>query len=154
MKGKILDFKFSSRSGAISGDDGKRYNFQASEWKADNIPERGMSVDFDIKDDQATAIYLAIEETKPTPKGKRKKNRITAGILAILLGCFGAHKFYLGYKWTGIIFLVFFWGSMSLSYPPTTLIIAVISVIEGILYLCKSDEEFQQTYVIEKKRMF
>ena len=34
MKGKILDFQVQSSSGAISGEDGKRYNFQASEWKA------------------------------------------------------------------------------------------------------------------------
>ena len=153
MKGKILDFQVQSSSGAISGDDGNRYNFQASEWKENNIPERGMSVDFDIKDGQATAIYLSIEETKPTQKGKKEKNRITAGILALLIGHFGVHKFYLGHKGTGVLFLVSFWGGMALFFIPT-LIIAVISVIEGILYLCKSDEEFQQIYVIEKKRMF
>lgn len=150
MKGKILDFQVQSSSGAISGDDGKRYNFQASEWKENSIPERGMSVDFDIKDNHATEIYLSLEVPQTTPKEKKGKNRVTAGIFAILLGHFGVHKFYLGHKWTGVLFVVLFFGGMALVFIPT-IVISVIAVVEGILYLCKNDEEFQQTYVIEKK---
>lgn len=65
------------------------------------------------------------------------KSKVTAGILAILLGAFGAHKFYLGKVGTGILYLVFCW----------TGIVGIIGLIEGIMYLTCSDEEFQAKYV-------
>lgn len=65
------------------------------------------------------------------------KDRTTAGIFAILLGGFGAHKFYLNETGMGILYLCFFW----------TFIPAIAGFIEGILYLTKSDEEFQRRYV-------
>ena len=65
------------------------------------------------------------------------KDRTTAGILALLLGGVGAHKFYLGETGLGILYLCFFW----------TFIPALVGLIEGILYLTKTDEEFQQQYV-------
>lgn len=67
------------------------------------------------------------------------KDRTTAGILAILLGGVGAHKFYLGQTGMGILYLCFVW----------TLIPAIIGLIEGIIYLTKTDEEFQRKYVNE-----
>lgn len=69
--------------------------------------------------------------------GSGSKDRVTAGILALLLGGIGAHKFYLGETGLGILYLCFSW----------TLIPALIGFIEGILYLTKSDEEFQRAYV-------
>lgn len=59
------------------------------------------------------------------------KSRTTAAILAIFLGGFGVHKFYLG-KASGIWYLLFCW----------TLIPSVIGIIEGIIYLTMSDYEF------------
>ena len=69
--------------------------------------------------------------------GAGSKDRTTAGILALLLGGIGAHKFYLGDTGLGILYLCFFW----------TFIPALVGLIEGILYLTKTDEEFQQRYV-------
>lgn len=63
-------------------------------------------------------------------------DRTTAGLLAILLGGIGVHKFYMGDTGMGILYLVFCW----------TFIPAIVGLIEGIIYLTKSDEEFQQTY--------
>jgi hypothetical protein len=63
-------------------------------------------------------------------------DRTTAGILAILVGGLGVHKFYMGDTGKGILYLLFCW----------TFIPAIIGFIEGILYLTKSDEEFAQTY--------
>lgn len=60
------------------------------------------------------------------------KSRIVAGILALLLGGIGVHKFYLGNVGLGIVYLIFFW----------TFIPAIIGLIEGIIYLVQSDEEF------------
>ncbi len=64
------------------------------------------------------------------------KSRVTAGILAILLGGIGIHKFYLG-KWgMGILYLVFCW-----TYIPS-----IIGFIEGILYLVSTDENFARKH--------
>ena len=77
------------------------------------------------------------------PAGADKK--IPAGILGILLGGLGIHKFYLGYTKEGIIQLIlgFVCG-----------IGAIIGLIEGIIYLTKSDEEFVATYITGKKPWF
>jgi hypothetical protein len=61
MQGKILDFSVQTNSGIISGDDQQRYSFVGSEWKEQQLPKRGMSVDFDVNTDgHATAIYAAL----------------------------------------------------------------------------------------------
>ncbi|HET6383554.1 MAG TPA: TM2 domain-containing protein [Armatimonadota bacterium] len=62
----------------------------------------------------------------------RRKDKVAAGILAILLGTFGAHKFYLGEIGMGILYLVFSF----------TLIPGLVGLVEGIVYLCESDQTF------------
>lgn len=64
------------------------------------------------------------------------KSKSTAGILALLLGGLGAHKFYLGRPVQGLVYLVFFW----------TFIPALLALIEGIMYLCMSDQSFNAKY--------
>ncbi len=71
------------------------------------------------------------------PAASSSKDRVTAGILALLLGGLGAHKFYLGETGLGLLYLCFSW----------TFIPAIVGFIEGILYLTKTDEEFQRKYV-------
>jgi len=61
------------------------------------------------------------------------KSKAAAGILAILLGGIGAHKFYLGEVGKGILYLCFCWTGI-----PT-----ILGFIEGIKYLCSNDENFQ-----------
>ena len=73
-----------------------------------------------------------------------------AGILAILLGSLGIHKFYLGYTSTGIIMLLV----TLLTFGLGAVVMAVISLVEGIIYLTKSDYEFYQTYELGQKRWF
>ncbi|MEK3719888.1 TM2 domain-containing protein [Paenibacillus sp. FSL H8-0034] len=65
------------------------------------------------------------------------KSKSTAGILAILLGSLGAHKFYLGKIGLGVVYLLFCWTGIP----------GIIGLIEGILYLTKTEEEFQSKYV-------
>jgi len=80
------------------------------------------------------------------------KNRIVAGVLGILLGWLGIHKFYLGYTKQGLIMLlVSIIGSLIKIGP---FIMGLIGLIEGIIYLLKSDEEFFATYVQGKKKWF
>ncbi len=61
------------------------------------------------------------------------KSKVAAGVLAILLGGLGIHKFYLGKIGMGILYLLFCW-----TYIP-----AIIGLIEGIIYLCSNEENFQ-----------
>jgi len=56
MKGKILHFD--GQEGIIIGEDGKRYKFISNEWKEEVPPKKGYEVDFEIKNNQATEIYL------------------------------------------------------------------------------------------------
>jgi TM2 domain-containing membrane protein YozV len=74
-------------------------------------------------------------------------NRVTVGILAILLGSLGVHKFMLGHTVPGIILLV-------VSLVTCGMVPAVIGLVEGIMYLTKSDAEFYQTYVVGRKAWF
>lgn len=64
------------------------------------------------------------------------KSKIAAGILAILFGGIGIHKFYLGKIGAGILCLFFAFTGIP----------AIIGVIEGIVYLCSSDESFQRKH--------
>jgi TM2 domain-containing membrane protein YozV len=83
-----------------------------------------------------------------TTPGADKK--IVAGILGILLGAFGIHKFYLGYTKEGVIMLLV--SVLTLGFGG--FVMGVIGLIEGILYLTKPDAEFVATYITEKKGWF
>jgi len=83
--------------------------------------------------------------------GENKK--LIAGILAIILGAFGIHKFILGYQKEGIIMLVL--GVLGFfTCGITSMISGIVGLIEGIMYLTKSDEEFQNTYQTGSKPWF
>lgn len=73
------------------------------------------------------------------------EKKMVAGILAILIGGLGIHKFYLGNTKEGIIQIVLFICCG---------IGGLIGLIEGIIYLTKSDEEFVETYITNKKGWF
>ena len=112
------------------------------------------------------------------------KNRTVAGWLAIIVGGLGIHKFYLGFTIPGILYLLanaFCLGSalvvsgilevmqyLWMGYGTANIIwyialsflgilsisIRVIAIIEGFIYLTKSDEEFERLYVVGKKKWF
>lgn len=82
------------------------------------------------------------------PPGADKK--IAAGICGILLGALGIHKFILGYTGPGIIMLLVSILTLGLASP----IMGLIGLIEGILYLTKSDEDFSRIYIQNKKGWF
>lgn len=64
------------------------------------------------------------------------KNKVVAGVLALLLGGIGVHKFYLGKGFQGILYLVFFW----------TFIPAIFGLVEGLNYLLMSEKTFFERY--------
>lgn len=71
--------------------------------------------------------------------------KLICGICGILVGGFGVHKFILGYTNEGIIQLV-----LGLCFG----VGGIIGIIEGIIYLTKSDEEFVRTYIQGHKGWF
>ncbi len=86
-----------------------------------------------IRDKAEICPSCGVRQFSPAPD----KNHIVAGVLALLLGGFGIHKFYMGKTGMGILYLLFCW----------TFIPALVSLIEGILYLLDSDEKFAQRLV-------
>nr|WP_321414873.1 TM2 domain-containing protein [uncultured Allomuricauda sp.] len=84
--------------------------------------------------------------------GDNKK--ILSGILAILLGGFGVHKFILGYNKEGFILLgvTIILGAITCGIGASAA--WIIGLIEGIIYLTKTDEEFYNTYQVGKKPWF
>jgi TM2 domain-containing membrane protein YozV len=90
---------------------------------------------------QPPPAYGAVQDWKQLGADKK----IVAGICGIVVGGFGVHKFILGYTNEGIIQLV-----LGLCFG----IGGIIGIIEGIIYLTKSDEEFVRTYIQNKKGWF
>ena len=114
--------------------------------KAAEASEKAKEIASDAADAaKETAAGIKDEWNKMTDSGDNKK--ILAGLLAIFFGGLGIHKFILGYTKEGVIMLV-------LSVITCGTIGSVIGLIEGIMYLTKSDEEFYNTYQVGKKGWF
>lgn len=73
---------------------------------------------------------------QPSHAAYSDTDQIAAGILAILLGGLGAHKFYQGNSKLGVIYLCFFWTGIP----------AVLGLIEGILMLIADEREYEEKY--------
>lgn len=76
--------------------------------------------------------------------------KLPVGICGILLGGLGVHKFILGYTTEGIIMLAVTVATCGVGW----IVMGVIGLVEGILYLTKTDEEFVRIYVENKKGWF
>jgi TM2 domain-containing membrane protein YozV/ribosomal protein L40E len=107
---KAADEKYCSECGAII------------KAKAEICPKCG------VRQFQTPGIF-----TVTAPNGKSK---LAAALLALFLGGFGIHKFYLGRVGWGVVYLLFCW----------TFIPVIVGFIEGILLLVMSDSEFNQKY--------
>ncbi len=82
------------------------------------------------------------------------KDHVAAGLLAIFLGVFGVHKFYLGYNTAGFILLgVTILGGI-FTFGIAASVVWLIGLIEGVIYLTKSQAEFNQIYVYGKRDWF
>lgn len=91
------------------------------------------------------------------------EKKLAAGLCGILIGGLGIHKFVLGYQQEGIIMLsvnlvslILLMISCGILFPLifVSMGVGIVGLIEGIIYLTKSDEEFVQTYVLNKKPWF
>ena len=152
MQGRILEFSIQTNTGIISGNDGSRYYFSGAEWKTNGVPVRGMTVDFEKEENQAKNVYVAFGSATAS-----SKNKLAAGLLGIFLGGLGIHKFYLGFTGPGLVFLLVNTVGLAICWIflfIPNIILWVIGFVEGIIYLTKSDEEFEQQYIVEKKQWF
>ena len=77
-------------------------------------------------------------------------NKIAAGLCGIFFGHLGVHKFILGLTTPGIIVL----SITLLTCGMGIIVTGPIGLIEGIIYLTKSDEDFYEEYAIEKRGWF
>ena len=106
------------------------------------------------EDAKEAASEFADSAKEAFDKASGDNKKVLAGVLAILLGSLGIHKFILGYNKEGIILLVvtlvvgFFTCGIGAG------ITGLIGLIEGIIYLTKSDEEFYNTYQVGQKPWF
>jgi TM2 domain-containing membrane protein YozV len=109
--------------------------------------------DDDDEDERPSRRRRNDDEDEDRPRKKKRRGvpddvsgqKLTAGLLAILIGWTGAHRFYLGDTVGGLIrLLVLNLVCMG----------GIIGLIEGIIYLTKSDEDFYQDYIVDQKGWF
>jgi TM2 domain-containing membrane protein YozV/cold shock CspA family protein len=139
VRGKVLTFSEADGTGLISAEDGQRYGFSRAALKGVTSVAAGAEVDFQVEDGAAVGIFVV------SPSAS-EKNRIVAALLALFLGHWGIHKFYLGKTNAGIIMLACGTVGWLLIIPGA--VNALIAVLEGVIYLIKSDQDFYRDYVV------
>ena len=112
-------------------------------------------------------IGSTLESCPLNSRTEKKKSKWVAGLTAIFLGCYGVHKF--GYSAQGAILLAVTLGlALPVSFIARALgsialmkligilqfIPILIGVAEGVIYLIKSEEDFQMTYVTGRREWF
>jgi TM2 domain-containing membrane protein YozV len=85
-----------------------------------------------------------------SPNSEVSGKKIAVWICGILIGAFGIHKFILGYTTEGLIMLL----ATVLTCGIAGFVMGIIGLIEGIIYLTKSDSEFESIYILGKKGWF
>ena len=95
------------------------------------------------------------DEPRPSSRAKSfvpSKDHIAAGILAIIFGLFGIHKFYMGYTNEGFIMLgVTIVGSLA-TFGAIALVVQLLAVVEGLIYLIKTQNQFELDYVYGSRK--
>lgn len=109
-----------------------------------------------MENDETPVTTEPVNPNEPPIESKK----MAAGLCAILIGTLGIHKFILGYNTEGIIYICAFTACLILSFVTCGLgsilfiPMGAIPLVEGIIYLTKSDEEFIETYQKNKKAWF
>jgi TM2 domain-containing membrane protein YozV/uncharacterized protein YjbJ (UPF0337 family) len=130
--------------------------FDKAKEKAKEFAEEAKESAKEFAEEAKESAKEFAEGVKSTTDTDNKK--ILAGILAIILGSLGVHKFILGYQKEGLILLGVTIVGFVLSCVGVGVFIVwitgMIGLIEGIIYLTKSDEDFYNTYQVGKKPWF
>ena len=98
-----------------------------------------------VKQDAKETLHEFSDNVNKTVNSQENK-KVLVGILAILVGYLGVHKFILGYKKEGIIQLIATFVTCGIA--------GIVPLIEGIIYLTKTEEEFYNTYQLGYKGWF
>ena len=80
--------------------------------------------------------------------------KIAAGVCALLFGAFGVHKFILGMRGPGMVMLLVTVVGFIFTFGMSAFIMHVIGMIEGVIYLAKSDDDFYQDYMVNHRGWF
>ena len=138
MKPDQLAEEAAQRQASYWGLSGQEYvNQAAGEFKASQ---------YGTVSDQARRAYAA--------EALRQKDHVSAGLLAVFLGVFGIHKFYLGYNKAGFVMLAVSIIGGVLTFGLAAAVIWVLAIIEGIIYLTRTQTEFDRTYVLNAREWF
>lgn len=149
MRGVVLGFDIATGKGVISGDDANRYSLDRA-GLGDGVHSLmpGKTVDFIAKDGRATSVF-------PIAGGFSlgEKNKWVAALLAFVFGGLGIHKFYLGKNRAGFIMLLVFLAGIILAAIPT-IIVTTVALIECVIYIVKSEQQFYDDYVVGDRAWF
>lgn len=123
MNGQIVSYASTTGAGVIKVDE-ESYDFDKTAWQENLDPTVGDEVEFELQDGKAAQVRLInILQNQMRPV----KSRTLAGILGLLLGAVGAHRFYLGFYGFGLaqIAVTFITGGFGVLW----------GFVEGILIL-------------------
>lgn len=96
--------------------------------------------------------YQASQPIQNVASPAPMKSHVVAGVLAIFFGVFGIHKFYLGFTNEGFIMLGITIIGLLLSWGAAAFIVALMSVMEGLIYLIKTQKQFDLDYVYGSRK--
>lgn len=149
MRGQILGVDVRTGEGQVTGDDGRRYRFRPEDWAHRGEPAVGLTVDFEPEESNARSIFplpvavtgaLAVHSPARPPAPTTDRNKIIAALLALFLGVFGIHRFYLGRNGSGVAMLLLTLTLFGLA------ITGIWAFVDFIRYLVMSDRDFARRY--------
>lgn len=90
----------------------------------------------------------------PSSDAEIQSKKTTAGLLGLFFGAFGAHKFVLGYQREGFIYLGVSIVGGIITCGGALAVTSIIALIESIMLLTKTQEEFKRKYIDTKTPWF
>ena len=155
MRGQILAYVADKEMGLIATAEGQRLSFRAADWLEVIAPERGMAVECVALDaHRAGQVQLALPEPvaappAPPPLAQRPKRKPVLTLLALFLGYYGAHRFYMGAWGLGLLQLLglpVVVGILFALLPPLGVLLLlgaiVFTIVEYVRYIWMSDADF------------
>ena len=111
------------------------------------------SMDSELRPARPESVAAHVKSAYAAQAMKRK-DHIVAGLLAIFLGIFGMHKFYLGYNNAAFIMLTASIVGSIVTLGLAGAVVWVIAIVEGIIYLTKRQDDFDTIYVQGQREWF
>ena len=106
-----------------------------------------------LKNGNKTVTAQSSEYSDPT-WDEIKSKKTTAGIIGLFFGAFGAHKFVIGYQKEGFIYLGVSVVGGIITCGGALAVTSILALIESIMLLTKTPEEFKRLYIDKKTPWF